>query len=266
MPTATHTELKVSGEDISLKLDVQAIVSAGKLEVDCSAKAADIFADFSGKTLAEGSVVNFVMQPHSHAQIFLKLEDSSGALDCSFSMAEGSEANIFAHAENSDLRLRFSADVQRHATARFFGLTQTEKTEHTDIIVDVHHLQGENLTEQKFYSFAADSSTISFTGKITVDSGASGAVAHQLHRGTALSPTARIDAKPFLNIRHDDVKCTHGSTVGFIDETARHYLMARGLAKDEAENMLIRSSEQQFYGALPEGDAHKFFGYEAAAI
>lgn len=259
-------DIKVTGEDISLKVDITAALAAGKLHLDCTAKGASIFADFDGKTLPEGFAIHLDMQPHSRAQIFLKFKNTDGALLCSLQMAEGSEADVFAHVEHSGIKLGFSAEMERHATARFFGLTQTAKEEHSDIVVDVHHRRGENLTEQRFYSFAGDSSTIGFTGKITVDPGANGAVAHQLHRGTALSPSARIDAKPFLNIRHDDVKCTHGSTVGFIDEDARHYLMARGLGQSEAETMLIRSSEQQFYAALPEGAAQKFFNYEAPSL
>ncbi|AFM14795.1 SufB/SufD family protein [Turneriella parva] len=263
MPAIAAAPVSIKGEEISLNLDTDYILASGRLDYDCSARGAMVFADFSGRSLPQNSEVNVTLQPHSRAQIFLKFNAASGPLRCHLNLREGSEADVFAHTAGSQLQLVFSAELMRNATARFFGLTQTAATEHTEITVDVRHKQGQNLSEQKFYSFAADTSTISFTGKITVDSGAGGAVAHQLHRGTALSPSARIDAKPFLNIRHDDVKCTHGSTVGFIDETARHYLMARGMAQIDAETMLIRSSEQQFYAAVPEGPAQIFFRGEA---
>jgi Fe-S cluster assembly protein SufD len=263
MPAVAAATVNIKGEDVSLNLDTDALVASGRLDYDCTTRGASIFADFSGRVLPQNCEININMQPHSRAQIFLKFHAASGQLRCRLNLVEGSEADVFAHATGAQLQLVFAADLKRNATARFFGLTQTAASEHTEITVDVHHTEGQNLSEQKFYSFAADTSTISFTGKITVDSGAGGAVAHQLHRGTALSPNARIDAKPFLNIRHDDVKCTHGSTVGFIDETARHYLMARGMGQIDAEAMLIRSSEQQFYAAVPEGPAQIFYMGEA---
>ncbi len=263
MPIAAPQNTKIEGEDISLNLDAASLLAAGTTQYDLSARGANLYADLSGQRLPVGCELSIDTQPNSRAQIFLKFSDTEGPLRCALNLAEGSETDVYAHIAKSNVQLVFAAKLRRHATARFFGLTQTTGEQHSDIVVDVHHVQGENLSEQKFYSFAGDSSTIGFTGKITVDSGANGAVAHQLHRGTALSPTARIDAKPFLNIRHDDVKCTHGSTVGFIDESARHYLMARGMGASEAESMLIRSSEQQFYAAVPEGEPRVFFTGEA---
>ncbi len=263
---ATGMQLSASGADAVLKLDTVAVTTAGSLTADCSATNISIFADFSDQPVGQATALRFVLQPRASARVFLRFRSAPGDLVSSFVMGEGSHVDVFTRIENSDLKLRLVAEMQEHAEAHFYGLTQANGDGHTDVEVDVRHFRGQNLTEQKFYSFASDNATIAFTGKITVDSGAGGAVAHQLHRGTALSPTARIDARPFLNIRHDDVKCTHGSTVGFIDEDARHYLMARGMSQNEAETMLIESSEQQFYSALPDERAADFFGHKAGNL
>lgn len=191
-------------------------------------------------------------------QLFIACDREDMALDSRINLAEDSQLDCFLHVSRVSADIKLKADIAQGATGRFSGLTQAVGENAVSIHMHVHHLQGKNLTEQKFYSYAADASTVTFTGLITVDAGASEAVAHQLHRGTALSTDARISAQPFLNISHDDVRCTHGSTVGFIDETARRFLMARGLDAVQAEKILIDSSQRQFIDMLPETAASFF--------
>lgn len=262
--TIGNGELSIAaaGTGASLTLDPTAVTSSGSFTTVCSATNINIYADFTNATFVNRAELRFVMHPRASAKVYLRFQNSVGELKSTFVMAEGSHVDVFTRIEGCSLALKLAAEMQEHAEAHFYGLTQATADQRTDVEVDVRHFQGQNLTEQKFYSFASENAIIAFTGKITVDNGAGGAVAHQLHRGTALSATARIDAKPFLNIRHDDVKCTHGSTVGFIDEAARHYLMARGMSQNEAETMLIKSSEQQFYSALPDERAAEFFGHK----
>lgn len=78
-----------------------------------------------------------------------------------------------------------------------------------------------------------------FLGKIAVRQAAQKTDAHQLSRNLLLSPRASVDTKPELEIYADDVKCSHGATVGDLDETALFYLQARGIPEAEARRMLI---------------------------
>lgn len=78
-----------------------------------------------------------------------------------------------------------------------------------------------------------------FLGTVMVRPGADGTDAHQLNRNLLLSDRASVDAKPELTILADDVKCSHGATVGDLDEAALFYLQARGIAPDLARRMLI---------------------------
>ena len=63
--------------------------------------------------------------------------------------------------------------------------------------------------------------------------------AHQLSRNLIIGPRAAIDTKPELEIYADDVKCSHGASVGDLDEAALFYLRARGIPPEEARRMLI---------------------------
>jgi len=80
-----------------------------------------------------------------------------------------------------------------------------------------------------------------FNGKIIVRQDAQKTDARQTNRALLLSDAAQIDTKPQLEIFADDVKCTHGATVGQLDEEALFYLRARGIGRHEARGMLIRS-------------------------
>lgn len=193
--------------------------------------------------------------------IYLNAEAAAREITTIFELAKNSSLSFFSLLTDSNAQLACDATIYEGAEAVFTGLTRTAGEAKTRIEVNVHHVEGSGRTQQRFYSYARDNSAISFTGRIEVEPGAGGTEAHQLHRGVTLSHGARIDAQPFLNIRHDDVRCTHGSTVGFIDEDALAYLMARGLTREHAETMLIHSSERQFFDALPQGAARDFYSF-----
>jgi Fe-S cluster assembly protein SufD len=77
-----------------------------------------------------------------------------------------------------------------------------------------------------------------FNGKVFVTPEAQKTDAKQTNRNLLLSPDARVDTKPQLEIFADDVKCTHGATVGQIDEVAYFYLQSRGIPRERAQTML----------------------------
>src|SRR5690606_11756333 len=81
-------------------------------------------------------------------------------------------------------------------------------------------------------------SHVVFNGKVFVKPEAQKTDAKQTNRSLRLSPDARVDTKPQLEIFADDVKCTHGATVGQIDEVAYFYCQSRGIAREEAQTML----------------------------
>lgn len=89
-----------------------------------------------------------------------------------------------------------------------------------------------------------------FNGKIFVRKGAQKTDAKQTNRGLLLSDGARIDTKPQLEIFADDVKCTHGATVGRLDKSALYYLRARGIGPAEAGRMLTHAFAGEIIGKI----------------
>lgn len=206
--------------------------------------------------------LDFKIEGNRHVQIFYYFKNGAPALNTTINLASKSKLDMYSYINGASARMTVNATVAKEAEAHFTGLTEVSQNENATIQVHVHHTEGQNLTWQKFYSYAADTAAVAFTGRIRVDPGADGAVAHQLHRGVMLNEGSKINAEPFLNIYHDDVKCTHGATVGFIDEEAKRYLLTRGISPTDADSILILSSQKQFYETLPDQTAANFFEYK----
>jgi len=80
-----------------------------------------------------------------------------------------------------------------------------------------------------------------FQGKIEVARGAQKTDGYQMNQALLLSPDAEVNTKPELEIYADDVKCSHGATVGELDPDQLFYLLSRGMPKDAAKAMLVRA-------------------------
>ena len=86
-----------------------------------------------------------------------------------------------------------------------------------------------------------DKSTGTFNGRVVVKKDSQKINAYQDNGNILLSDFAKINSKPELEIYADDVKCSHGSTTGQLDEQAVFYLQARGISKDKARHMLVQA-------------------------
>jgi Fe-S cluster assembly protein SufD len=105
----------------------------------------------------------------------------------------------------------------------------------------IDHAAPASETREVFKGVVDDRAHGVFQGKIQVRQAAQKTNAHQLSRNLLLSPRAAADTKPELEIYADDVKCSHGATVGDLDESALFYLVSRGLPEAEARRMLIEA-------------------------
>jgi Fe-S cluster assembly protein SufD len=103
----------------------------------------------------------------------------------------------------------------------------------------VDHVAPGGVTRELFKGVVGDRAHGVFLGRIAVRPDAQKSDALQLNRNLLLSPRAAVDTKPELEILADDVKCSHGATVGDLDEAALFYLRARGIPEEEARGMLI---------------------------
>ena len=113
------------------------------------------------------------------------------------------------------------------------------KNKHHEIRTKTNHLYENTKSYQLIKSVIDDSSKSVYQGKIYVDSEAQKTDGYQLSKAVLLNEQAEFNAKPELEIYADDVKCSHGSASGSLDEDSIFYLMSRGLDKKTAKELLI---------------------------
>ena len=115
-----------------------------------------------------------------------------------------------------------------------------KKNEHQEIKTRINHLSPNCKSYQKVKNVLDAESKGIFQGKIYVKDIAQRTDAYQLSKALFLNDNAEFNSKPELEIYADDVKCSHGSTSGSIDEDSIHYLMTRGLNRKNSNKLLIK--------------------------
>ncbi|MEJ1221577.1 Fe-S cluster assembly protein SufD [Sediminicola sp. 1XM1-17] len=119
------------------------------------------------------------------------------------------------------------------------GVTILGDKQHVDHHTLVHHIEPNCESHQDYKGIYGDSSTGVFNGKIIVNKIAQKTNAFQQNNNILISDKATINTKPQLEIFADDVKCSHGCTIGQLDEDALFYLQSRGIPKKEARALLM---------------------------
>jgi Fe-S cluster assembly protein SufD len=127
------------------------------------------------------------------------------------------------------------------ATAIFDGFYLAGDDQHIDNHTRVDHRVGPAVSMQEYRGILTGTCQCVWNGKAVVHAGADGTDARQQNHNLLLSEKSEIDAKPELEIYADDVKCSHGTTVGQLDESAIFYLRTRGLSEQFAKQVLTRA-------------------------
>ena len=136
------------------------------------------------------------------------------------------------------------ADVTSHlegpgASAEMLALWFGDRDQHFDHHTLQHHEAPSAHSDLLYKGALTQNSRSVFRGLIRVNPGAQLTDAYQTNRNLLLSPDASATALPNLEIEADDVRCSHGATVGQVDETQLFYLMSRGLSREQAERLLV---------------------------
>ncbi len=119
------------------------------------------------------------------------------------------------------------------------GITIIEGKQHVDHHTLVHHIEPNCESHQDYKGIFGERSTGVFNGKVVVEKEAQKTNAYQQNNNVLISDKATINAKPQLEIFADDVKCSHGCTIGQLDDQALFYMQQRGIPKKEAQALLM---------------------------
>ena len=121
------------------------------------------------------------------------------------------------------------------AEANIYGAYVCGGDERVKFAVDMHHNLPHCNSRQLFKGIAGGASRVDFYGKIIVAQDAQKTEAYQENHNILLSDDARVDTKPQLEIYADDVKCSHGATIGRLNEEEQFYMRSRGISLEDAK-------------------------------
>ena len=126
-----------------------------------------------------------------------------------------------------------------HITSNLNGITVIGNKQHVDNHTLVHHKQENCESHEMYKGIYDDAATGVFNGKVIVDKLAQKTNAYQQNDNILIGDKASINAKPQLEIFADDVKCSHGCTIGQLDNSALFYLQSRGIPQKEAKALML---------------------------
>lgn len=125
------------------------------------------------------------------------------------------------------------------AETKLYGLYLVDKTQHCDNHIKVDHIAPDCKSFQLYKGIMDDEAEALFHGHVVVRPDSQRTSAFQTNRNILLTDKAKINTKPFLEIYADDVQCSHGATVGQLDDEALYYLRSRGIGEKSARKLLM---------------------------
>lgn len=144
--------------------------------------------------------------------------------------------------------------VRPEAECNLYGVFLADQGQHVDNHLRVDHSAPRTISNESFKGIVGERGRGVFNGKVVVHRNAQKIDATQSSDNLLLSDNAEIDTKPELEIYADDVKCSHGATVGQLDERQLFYLRARGITDSAARGLLTFAFANEVLRRLPTGE------------
>ena len=230
------TNEKIKSKNINLRLDFE-------LEQNSSLRLIDFFTDSADKNfsnilynfnLKKDSVLkNYKLDKFKNENLrysFNNIDQEANSISETFILSSGS--NFFKNEVNCNLKGEYSS-------AFVNGVFSLKENQQHEIRTIINHLVENTKSYQLIKSVLGKNSKAAYQGKIFVDSKAQKTDGYQLSKAILLDETSEFNAKPELEIYADDVKCSHGSASGSLNENSIFYLMSRGLNYQQSKELLI---------------------------
>ena len=230
------TNEKIKSKSINLRLDFE-------LEQNSSLRLIDFFTDNADKNfinilynfnLKKNSILkNFKIDKLKNDNLkysFNNIEQETNSVSETFILSAGS--NYFKNEVNCNLKGEYSS-------AFVNGMFSLKENQQHEIRTTINHLVENTKSYQLIKSVLGKLSKAAYQGKIFVSSKAQKTDGYQLSKAILLDETSEFNAKPELEIYADDVKCSHGSASGSLDDNSIFYLMSRGLNYQQSKELLI---------------------------
>jgi len=230
------TNSKIWSKNINLRLDFE-------LDKDSSLRVIDLFNDTSEKNFLNifynfdlkenADLKNYKLDKFDNKNIkysFNNIEQDKNSISETFILSSGS--SFLKNEINCNLKGEYSS-------AFVNGILSLNNDKHHEIRTIINHLTENTKSYQLIKSVLEESSKAVYQGKIFVNSDAQKTDGYQLSKAILLNKDSEFNAKPELEIYADNVKCSHGSASGSLNEDSIFYLMSRGLNYQQSRELLI---------------------------
>ena len=226
----------IKSKNINLRLEFE-------LEKNSSLKLVDFFKDTSEKNFIN-IFYNFDLKKNAILKNYKIDKIQNNNIKYSFNninQDENSVSETFILSAGSDF---FKNEINcnlngKYSSAFVNGIFSLTDNQHHEIRTTINHLTENTKSYQLIKSVLGKDSKAVYQGKILVNSIAQKTDGYQLSKALLLNETSEFNAKPELEIYADDVKCSHGSASGSLDENSIFYLMSRGLSHKQSKELLI---------------------------
>jgi len=231
---------------------------------------AEIWESEGNQTIVSNAVLEIDVAQSSFVKWFSLEKSNKDSSLVNQTRVEAGEKAVFQHIVVSlgDGYIRNNLEIKINGTqadAHMYGLSLGSARLHVDHHTFVNH-KAENTTSNQLYkSIFSGKATGVFNGKILVDQVAQKTNAYQSSKNILLSNDAKVYAKPQLEIFADDVKCSHGATIGQLDEEPIFYLRSRGLDEATAKQMLVQAFASEILMKISNNVLHSLFSKEVEA-
>jgi len=234
---AEHVELAFTESDGSAKFPHILVIA------ERGSKATLVESYVSSSKGLMNAAVQIVVEDNASVTHYRVQKDSPDAFNIGtteVSIAAGgsynaTSVNLGGAISRHDIDVKFTAEG---GEAWIDGLYMLNGSQHHDTHSIIDHTVPNCTSHQSYRGVLNDRSRGVFNGKVFVRENAHGTDAEQSNKNLLLSNDARVDTKPQLEIYNDDVKCSHGATVGQLEEEELFYLLTRGLPETLAKNLL----------------------------
>ena len=202
---------------------------------------------FSNKTKSNSNIINYFELDEGSEVTHLVVQNNIDSSNLQFTSHANCHKNakfnqlIFNCSDTSLRNHHYASLIGQNSEANLKGIFFARKNQIIDNKTEISHLDHSCISNQTYKGILTDKSKASYLSKTFVDKKAQKTDGYQLSKGILLSDDAYFFSKPELRIYADDVKCSHGSTIGPFNYEEIFYLRSRGLSEKKAKSLLIKS-------------------------
>jgi len=228
----THVQIRAGGHAVAAHLHIESSQSSSVM-LHLSGEAEWVGLWLTGNIRSNSHLSVGLVNELSSDSVFVRTDDWNVERDGDFELAT---LSLGGQRNKSDIRTTLSGSNSAHNQ---FIAVHGHGTRHDDHHIEIHHQKPHTNSKLTLNAACDDRSHSVGTGALTIDDEAQHTDAGQVFRNLLLSPSARAEAIPELEVMANEVAAAHGAASAPLDPMQMHYLMSRGLSKEEATAMLV---------------------------